>query len=106
MGDEFANIDVGEDIAIVNEDRIIADEGTNVADAAAGFEQHGLVIEAQWRAMEAALWVSCWPRLGNVVRVDGKFLNANRLAEAQGVIGHGLMEDRNQRLGQDVGEGT
>ena len=38
MGNEFANIDVGEDVAIVNEDRVIADKGTNVADAAAGLE--------------------------------------------------------------------
>ena len=62
--------------------------------------------EAQWRAMEAAIWVSLLPRLGNVMGVDGELFDARRLAVAQGVIGHGLMEDRNKWLGQDVGEGA
>lgn len=76
LGDELVDGDVGEDVAIVDDERIVPDEGGDVFDAAAGFEENFFVEEVELDSTIETLREGAVPLFVQVMGVDGDFLNA------------------------------
>ena len=104
-GDEFVDGDIGEDVAVVDDDGIGPDEGGDVLDAATGFEEVFLVEKVEFDAAILGIGEGAVPFLVQVVGIDGDFGDSSGEKVIKGVGGHGTMKDGHQRFGHGVGHG-
>lgn len=124
-GDQRGQREGGENVAIVDEDRVAGDPFGDVADAAAGFQQlrfmekvDGAVLpktRLRGQAISPAQ-VGLRPRTlaqspervgpggGQMVGVDRKFLDPGERAGLGGPFDHGAVKQGHERLGQAIGE--
>ena len=74
--EEFLEREVGEDVRVVDEDRLVVDPRLDVLDAAAGFEEDRFVEEGEGGAAVSRVGKGGGPRPGDVVGVDGEVVEA------------------------------
>ena len=77
LGNELVDGDVGEDVAIVDNERIVSDEGGDVLNAATGFEEDFFVEEVKLDSTVVTLWEGAVPFFMEVVSIDGHFFGAS-----------------------------
>ena len=104
-GNELVDADVGEDVAVVDDDGLVRDEGSDVLDAATGFEKVFLVEKVEFDPAILGVGEGSVPFLMKVVGIDGDFGNASGEKVVKGVGGHGAVKDGDQWLGHGVGHG-
>ena len=105
LSDEFFDSYVGEDVAVVDEEGILSDEGGDVFDAATGFEENFFVEEVELEPAIGAVGEGAVPFFMEVMGVDGYFLDAGREQVVESMGGHGTMKDGDEGLGDGVGHG-
>ena len=104
-GDELVDADIGEDVAVVDEDGFGPDEGGDVLDAAAGFEKVFLVKKVELDAAVFGVGEGAVPFLMKVVGIDRDLGDAGGVQMVEGMGGHGAVKDWHQWLGHGVGHG-
>jgi hypothetical protein len=105
-GDEFVDAEIGEDVAVVNEEGFVTDEVGDVFDAAAGFEEVWLVEELQCHAAIALVAKGFLPLFMEVVGIDGDVENAGLGEVIEGMHREGAVEDGHEGFWHGVGEGA
>lgn len=104
-GDEVGDSDVGQDVAVVDEKGVVADEGGDVLDAASGFEEVFFVEEVKVDSAIASLGEGSLPLFVQVMGVDGDFFDSGREEVVEGMSRHGAMKDGHEGFGDRVGHG-
>ena len=103
--DKAVDWEVGDDVAIVDENRVAIDPLFDVFDAAAGFEEDGLMEEGQGGSAVGSVGKSPIPGFGEMVGVDRKVGDARRDAVIHHMGDQGPVGEGNEGLWQGVGEG-
>ena len=103
--DKAVNWEVGDDVAIVYENWVTIDPRFDVFDAAAGFEEDGLMEEGQGGSAVGSVGKSHIPGFGEMVGVDRKIGDARRDAVIHHMCDQGPVGEGDEGLWQGVGEG-
>ena len=101
-GDERVERHGRKDVAIMNEQRRIADPIADVAKPAASFEQDGFVEKCDVAVFGVGGEII--PCFGQVMGVDGESSDADFGAGIHGPCRDGLVKQRYEGLGQAIGE--
>lgn len=104
-GDELVDRDVGEDVAVVDEDGVGPDEGGDVFDTAAGLEEVFFMEKVEVDAAIVAVGEGAVPFFVQVMGIDGDLGDSGGEEVIEGVGGHGAVKDGHQGLGHGVGHG-
>ena len=103
--DKAVDWEVGDDVAIVDKNRVTIDPLFDVFDAAAGFEEDGFMEEGQGGSAVGSVWESHIPGFGEMVGVDRKVGDAGRDAVIHHMGDQRPVGEGNEGLWQGVGEG-
>ena len=103
--DQRLQIDVSEDVAAVGDEGFHPEIGFDVLDAAARLEQNGLVHQLDGITFVVVLLrEKALEKVRQLVRVDDERLHADVDQMIEGEADERLLENRNERLGQIIGE--
>jgi len=103
-GDETVDGEIGNDVTIVNEDRVVPDPVGDVFDAASGLQKDGFVEEGEFGSAVGEIWEGCVPGFVKVMGVDGEVGDASRHAVVQHVGDERPIGEGNEGLRQGFGE--
>ena len=103
--DEAVDGEVGDDVAIVDENRVVIDPLLDVFNAASGFEKDGLMKEGQGGSSVGSVGKSSVPCFGEMVGIDCKIRDARRDAVIHHVRDQRPVGEGDEGLWQGVGEG-
>src|SRR6266478_42196 len=102
--DQRLQIDIREDVAAIIDERFRPEIGFDILDAPAGVEQNGLVHQLDGMAFVVVLWEKALKEVWQLMRVDDERLHAYVDQMIEGEADERLLENRNERLGQIVGQ--
>lgn len=102
-GHEPVDGEVGDDVSIVNQDRISFDPTCDVFNAAAGFEEFCFVKKGKAGPAVFPVRKGFVPGLVQVVGVDGKVGDSGLKTVIENVSDEGTVGERDERLGESSG---
>lgn len=100
--DQRCHRQVGEDVAVIDDEGSVVHKVRDVGDAACGFQQHRFVAEGEGSFVVAGIWKSFRILPGEVVGVDDEFAQAGLEQVVERECDERSMEDRDERLGETV----
>jgi hypothetical protein len=98
--------EIGEDIAVIDDEGIVAEEVGDVGDAAGGFEEDGFEAEIDGGIAVDIVWEGVVVFFGVMVCIDDEILDTDLEEVVEGVADEGFLEDGNEGFGEGLGEGT
>lgn len=105
-GDEPVDGEVGDNIAVVDEDGVSIDPVGDVFDTASGFEEDGFVEKCELGPPVSSIREGLFPLFMEVMGVDGEISNSGLETVIENVCDEGTVGKRNEGLWKGVCQGT
>ena len=104
--DQGCEVQASKDVAIADEKGLVSDPGFDVFQPSSGFKQDRFVEEGQGRPPVGASGESLLPLLGQVMGVDGKFLDPGSETIIKSIFDQRAVKNRDERFWENVGKGA